>query len=436
MRAFFVQLFLTITLSNYILLYVYDNYYIPHLGESHFNSVVERLSQLSDDIQSKVNKLDVVEEEHLNQWSQEVDLPIHWQALDEPGINSAVVGELMVVNGTIDYNAEYGPTAYIKVTDKKAIAIGPIQDMFEISTTEQPEYIGLFLLVNSAIFVLFYLFFSKKAALLERAADEILQGGRVSEFELATATELRGVGKRIGQFGSYIRELEYQNQQIIEEQRDLMHAVAHELRSPIARFSFALELLSSDLSDKSQKLLTELHESIDELEELIREILNYSRLTNGKVELHYEKLDIVKLIQPLLERMRSLYPGTQFKLDCSQSRTDMEADERLLSRAAINVIRNAARFAKSTVVVTVTDNKNDLVITIDDDGMGIPPGKRERIFEAFTRLDPSRSRDSGGVGLGLAIVKRIIDKHQGRIRCAESPDGGARFELFLPYNKP
>ncbi len=87
------------------------------------------------------------------------------------------------------------------------------------------------------------------------------------------------------------------------------------------------------------------------------------------------------------------------------------------------------RYAHSKVALTVERNGSGTVISVDDDGPGVPPGERERLFEPFTRLEGSRGRDSGGVGLGLAIVKSVAEWHGGEAFISDSPLGGARISL-------
>jgi signal transduction histidine kinase len=110
----------------------------------------------------------------------------------------------------------------------------------------------------------------------------------------------------------------------------------------------------------------------------------------------------------------------------------VNGDRSALTRMARNLIENAARHANSQVWVAVCAEGDRVVLTIDDDGPGVPPEDRERIFERFTRLDADRARLSGGTGLGLAIVARIVESHLGTVAMTESSNGGARAEVVLP----
>jgi signal transduction histidine kinase len=104
-----------------------------------------------------------------------------------------------------------------------------------------------------------------------------------------------------------------------------------------------------------------------------------------------------------------------------------------LRRVVANLLDNAARHARSAVVATVGTGPGGAVrLTVDDDGGGIAPADRERVFERFTRLDEGRARDRGGAGLGLAVVRSLVTRHGGTATATTSPTGGARLEVTLP----
>jgi two-component system, OmpR family, sensor kinase ParS len=107
----------------------------------------------------------------------------------------------------------------------------------------------------------------------------------------------------------------------------------------------------------------------------------------------------------------------------------LTCDTKYLARALVNVVRNAVRYAHSRVALTIERVGAQTVINVDDDGPGVPPTERERLFEPFTRLDASRDRGSGGIGLGLAIVRSVAEWHGGSARITDSPLGGARVSI-------
>ena len=215
--------------------------------------------------------------------------------------------------------------------------------------------------------------------------------------------------------------------------RDLLHAVAHEFRSPMARISFALDMASSENSEADvPTLYKDMESALAELNELVREVLNYSRLEHPDHSVELAQVNMNEVIEEINQSQSDLNSNIEFTKTLDQETLLAQGDERLLKRAIVNLVRNAGRFAEHQVSTKFTVSETEFSIIVEDDGPGIPPGKRERIFEPFTRLDPSRSRDSGGIGLGLAIVKRIIQLHGGQVQVSDSSLGGARFLMRWP----
>jgi two-component system sensor kinase ParS len=108
-------------------------------------------------------------------------------------------------------------------------------------------------------------------------------------------------------------------------------------------------------------------------------------------------------------------------------------EPQFMARALLNLLRNAIRYARQRVEVSIEHTDNGRWrLCVDDDGPGIPAADRVRIFEPFTRLDEDRSRATGGFGLGLAIVRRVAEWHHGTVEASDSPLGGARFMLSWP----
>ena len=222
-------------------------------------------------------------------------------------------------------------------------------------------------------------------------------------------------------------------QESLSAQRDLLHAVAHEFRSPIARLRFAQDMLAESTDEiERHGLEQKMDASIAELDDLVREVLGYSRVRHGGYRLQRIEADLGSILEGVCAKVRQVYPTVEIVIHTDGENYTVSVDERLTERAIINVVRNAARYAVRRVDIDLIANARQTEVIISDDGPGIAPGKRDRIFEPFTRLDTSRSRDSGGSGLGLAIVQAIMQQHSGSVVCEESKNGGARFVLSWP----
>jgi signal transduction histidine kinase len=139
----------------------------------------------------------------------------------------------------------------------------------------------------------------------------------------------------------------------------------------------------------------------------------------------------VDLDEIVLSEARRLRSRTSHAVDTSGvSGAQLPGDARALARAVRNLVDNAARHARSTVTITLTESDATVTLTVADDGRGIPVDEQARVFERFTRLDDGRARDVGGTGLGLAITHDIVVSHGGTIEVDNAP--GARFTVSFP----
>jgi len=246
--------------------------------------------------------------------------------------------------------------------------------------------------------------------------------GTLGDVETSLNRVIQQLGEAMGQW-----------QESISAQRDLLHAVAHEFRSPIARLRFAQDMMAES-TDKLERreLEQKMDASIVELDDLVREVLGYSRVRHGGYRLQCTEVDLLVQVEKVCAKVRQVYPTVEMTIQSGNENHILNVDERLTERAIINVVRNAARYAAGRVDIELITDANQTKVIVSDDGPGIAPGKRDRVFEPFTRLDSSRSRDSGGTGLGLAIVRAIMQQHSGSVVCEESNDSGARFILSWP----
>ena len=221
-------------------------------------------------------------------------------------------------------------------------------------------------------------------------------------------------------------------QALLRSHRDLEQGVAHELRTPLAQLKFDLELArgTDDAAERAARFEAMEHD-VAELEELVNELLLLANLREAPP---YQPRAVPsrQLLGDVLKRaneeMRAA--GRSVAIEAPRNVPDtISCDTKSMERALVNVIRNAVRYASSRVAVTVERAGARTVINVDDDGPGVPPDERDRLFQPFTRLQNSRGRDSGGVGLGLAIVRSIAEWHGGEARISDSPLGGARVSI-------
>ncbi|WP_067099666.1 ATP-binding protein [Marinomonas atlantica] len=219
-------------------------------------------------------------------------------------------------------------------------------------------------------------------------------------------------------------------QRLLKVQREMINAISHELRTPIARLRFGLEVLKDDVDDQLEQSISALEFDVEELNTLVDEVLTYGKLEEGTLALNFEKTSIKQILEGIVEHNQALLQKLDVKVTVIGDDT-VNADTHHLHRALQNLILNASKYANSSIAITFTEDTERWQVDIEDDGPGIPAEDRDKVFIPFQRLDNSRTRASGGYGLGLAIVQRIAFWHGGAVLVEESETlGGAKFSLI------
>lgn len=210
-------------------------------------------------------------------------------------------------------------------------------------------------------------------------------------------------------------------------QREFVSDASHELRSPITAIRALVEVaLTHPERMEPASVLHGVLAETTRLEALVADLLALARLDEGYARLS-EEIDLDDIVFEDAARTRAvpvdMHGVTGLKV---------WGERKSLSHLVRNLLDNAARHAASCVVVYTRLDGNASVLLVDDDGPGIPESDRAKVFERFTRLSSSRSRDTGGAGLGLAVVQRIAEQHGAIVRIDRSPLGGARLEVRFP----
>jgi len=214
-------------------------------------------------------------------------------------------------------------------------------------------------------------------------------------------------------------------------QRRFVSDASHELRSPVSSIRQHAEVAlahpgASSAEDLASIVLTE-----DlRLQRLVEDLLLLARMDEHGDDARLTTLDLDDVVFEEVGRHRDTTDRTIDSTRVSAGR--VSGDRKQLTRLTGNLLENALRHARRKVAVSLSQENGRVVLRIDDDGTGVPPKERARIFERFVRLQEARDRDSGGSGLGLAIVAEVAAAHGGAAVVLDSPLGGARFEVSLP----
>jgi two-component system, OmpR family, osmolarity sensor histidine kinase EnvZ len=247
---------------------------------------------------------------------------------------------------------------------------------------------------------------------LAAAAEGFGKGRPVAFTKLEGALEVRQAGAAFMQMRDRI-------QRQIRQRTEILAGVSHDLRTPLTRMKLALELMDGEAAASGLKA------DVAEMERLVHLYLDFARGegTESPVE-----TDIALLIEDLAAASRR--DGTPLTVE-RRGALVVPVRPNALRRCLANLIANARRYGRNVWLSSVPV-EDGVDILVDDDGPGIPAAERERVFQPFIRLDPSRNPSTGGVGLGLTIARDVARGHGGDVRLETSPHGGLRARVHLP----
>ena len=253
----------------------------------------------------------------------------------------------------------------------------------------------------------------------------------ISETELGRRVEEPRADDEIGRLASSMNRMLDRLQSSADRQQRFVADASHELQSPLASSFANLEVAlahpdETDWVDTGTALVAD----NQRMSRMVQDLLFLARSDSGRATGARPLVDLDDVVLAEVERIRARVP-TAVEVS-SVSPVEVRADPEQLARVVRNLVENAGTHARSRVVVSVVARGATAELSVDDDGPGVPEEDRERIFERFTRLDASRSRDTGGAGLGLAIAREIVERHGGTLVAEASPLGGARFVVHLP----
>lgn len=221
------------------------------------------------------------------------------------------------------------------------------------------------------------------------------------------------------------------------KERDVFsHAIPHEVRTPLSRIQLAAGLLRQRLADNdSIALIDNVDKYIDDINELITQIVEFSRLNSFKSEEYFDHYQTIKMIEFINSRL-NLFEIPKEKTIATNICQDAELTTNPIYLRLIidNLIKNALIYATHIVTISVSATKEQLIFSVEDDGCGIKAEDRETVFIPFARLDQSRSRKTGGLGLGLSITNAAVKKMNGNIEVGVASKGGARFTVTVNHS--
>lgn len=280
---------------------------------------------------------------------------------------------------------------------------------------------------------------------LARVADEFGAGRLSARARMPRGASIYPLAERMDHMADRIERL-------LDAQRNLLHSVSHEVRTPITRLEFGLELLRTAADNPAlEARIAAMENDVHELNALVGELLGMARLDSGQ-GMQRTVFALAPMLRACSGGPGQAAPGNggagngtgadetgtglPVELRLADDLGSLDGDAKLLRRALGNLLGNAQKYGAGHIVLSAARRNGMVEIAVEDDGPGIPAEERERVFEPFYRLDRSRDRASGGFGLGLSIARKAVVLHGGTLNVEHGATagrpGGARFVIRLP----
>jgi len=245
---------------------------------------------------------------------------------------------------------------------------------------------------------------------LAKAAERFGRGENIDEYRPSGALEIRKAGLEFDKMRKRIMRH-------LNQRSEMLSGISHDLRTPLTRLKLQLSFIKDEVLSEKMSL------DIDEMEKMLNEYLQF---TSSSYLEKNETFDISELIEITINK----YDNKNISKDLIP-RIYMNGRKNLIQRSLNNIIDNSIKYGDK-INLGLTKNKNNIIITIDDDGLGIPEKEYQNVFRPFYKLDKSRGDSRSSVGLGLSITSDIIKSHGGNIVLEKSPLNGLRVKVILP----
>ncbi len=220
---------------------------------------------------------------------------------------------------------------------------------------------------------------------------------------------------------------------------EFLATLAHELRNPLAPIRNGLEILKrADHGGAAvERARTMMDRQLSQLVRLVDDLLDVSRITRNKLELRRERIELSAVVSSAVETSRPLIEagGHDLTVSVPPAPVHLDADLTRLAQVFSNLLNNAAKYTEKGGRIRLAARRQggDVLVSVQDTGVGIPPGMLPQVFEAFTQIDRSLERSQGGLGIGLTLVKRLVEMHGGSVTAhSEGLGRGSEFVVCLP----
>ena len=231
-----------------------------------------------------------------------------------------------------------------------------------------------------------------------------------------------------------------QLQKLDQIKSEFVSLVSHEFRAPLTNMRGALELMGDSCitaNSTCNRMLRVVNAEVDRLGRLVEDVLNVSRIEAGELKLTSKEVDVAQVVNQVLDEFAARHASRKLHTHLTSSPVFLWADRDRLHQVISNLIDNAVKYSPENgeVIVSIERHGEEGVVSVSDNGPGIPAEEQPRLFQKFSRLDSRDDKETYGYGLGLYLSRRLIEAMSGRIWVESKPGHGTTFHFALPLTK-
>ena len=419
-RALIIVAAPTIILQFIITIVFFDSIWIK-ANKNTTRALVAQLKAIEEVYQNDKKNLDFLTDSYKNNFSFEIginqtELPTISGERKFSPMDRSLRRELKSIFGNNNYwfsTSKFKNAVEIKIKSNNDVIEFLVPK--EMVSTSSVRLFVLWTTLPSIVLIIIALIFLKNQTRplvkLAKAAEKFGKGDYVNDFRPSGAQEIRKAAYEFDRMAKRINRH-------LNQRSEMLSGISHDLRTPLTRLKLQLAMISQkDLSEKMSK-------DIDEMEKMLNDYLQFAKT---QAQEKSDNIELVKLFKDICETLNSDSVKILY-----ESEVYLKARPLALKRSFENVIQNGLTYGKK-VFIKIQKSSNLVLISIEDDGPGIPEDQFKNVFKPFFRLDKSRSLNQSGVGLGLAIVEDVINSHGGNIQLSKSKYKGLQVKISLPF---
>ena len=419
-RALIIVAAPTIILQIIITIVFYDSVWIK-ANKNITRSLVNQLKAIEEVYQNDKKNLDFFTDSYKNNFNFEIGInqetfPKNTGERKFSPMDRSLRRELKSVFGNNNYwfsTSKFKNAVEIKIRSKEDVIEFLVPK--EMVSTSSVRLFVLWTTLPSLVLIIIALIFlknqTKPLVKLAKAAERFGKGDYVNDFRASGSQEIRKAAFEFDRMAKRINRH-------LNQRAEMLSGISHDLRTPLTRLKLQLAMLKQkDISEKMTK-------DIDEMEKMLNDYLHFAKTQTQEST---TKINI----KNTLDTIKNEFDNDKIIFENNGEIVELQGRPIALKRSFENIIQNGLTYGNKVYVNVQKGNKRALV-TIEDDGPGIPEDQYKNVFKPFFRLDKSRSLNQSGVGLGLAIVEDIINSHGGNIQLGKSKYNGLQIKISLP----